>query len=149
MRIAIDTNVLVYAAGMDDQRRKSIASDCFAAITAHTGFVPMQVLDEFFRVLRRKFRFSAHEATELLNDYRSSFIILPTTEITLDGALELCAQHQFDIWDAIILAAAAQAGCNMLLSEDGHSGVQWRGVIVVDPFASELHPLAVQLLTGK
>ena len=63
--------------------------------------------------------------------------------------MELCAEHHFDIWDAIILSAAAQAQCEILLSEDGHDGFHWRGVTVINPFAGELHPLAVHLLRWR
>ncbi len=37
--------------------------------------------------------------------------------------------------DALILNAAAEAGCELLLSEDMASGFAWRGTVVVNPFA--------------
>jgi predicted nucleic acid-binding protein len=61
-------------------------------------------------------------------------------------AADLAADHHFSIWDAVILSAAAQAGCRLLLSEDLQNGFTWAGVTVVNPFASTRHPLLDTLL---
>ena len=50
--------------------------------------------------------------------------------------MELATSHQLSLWDAIMLAAAAQAGCRLLLSEDMQDGFTWRGVTVRNPFTT-------------
>ena len=50
------------------------------------------------------------------------------------------------IWDAVVLSAASQAACRLLISEDLQDGFTWGGVTVVDPFATERHPLLDALL---
>lgn len=45
----------------------------------------------------------------------------------------------------MILSAAAEAGCRLLLSEDMQSGFTWAGTTIVDPFAAETHPLLATL----
>jgi predicted nucleic acid-binding protein len=45
-----------------------------------------------------------------------------------------------------VLAAAAEAGCRLLLSEDLQDGFTWQGVTVTNPFAPTLHPILVGLL---
>ena len=62
-------------------------------------------------------------------------VVAPTTETVLDAALALSSAHRLRIFDAVILAAAAEAGCHQLLTEDMHNGFVWRGVEVVNPFA--------------
>ena len=57
------------------------------------------------------------------------------------AATDLAALHQISIWDSVILAAAADAGCRLLLSEDMQDGFTWNGVTIANPFASSLHPL--------
>jgi len=52
------------------------------------------------------------------------------------------------IWDAIVLATAAEAGCQMLLTEDLQAGFTWGGVTVVNPFAVPPHTLLMGLLAG-
>jgi predicted nucleic acid-binding protein len=61
------------------------------------------------------------------------------------AATDLAADHQLTIWDATILAAAAEAGCRLLLSEDMQGGFTWRGVTIVNPFAAIPHALLLQL----
>ena len=56
------------------------------------------------------------------------------------AALELVAAHRLHFWDAAILAAAAEAECRLLLSEDLQDGLVWRGVTVANPFAASPHP---------
>jgi len=66
---------------------------------------------------------------------------IETSEAVLDAALHLASVHKLRIWDAIILAAAAEADCRLLLSEDMQDGFTWRGVTVVNPFAEPPSPL--------
>jgi predicted nucleic acid-binding protein len=59
---------------------------------------------------------------------------VPTTEDILLRALDLVTDHRFYIWDAVIFAAASEASCQVLLSEDMQDGFAWGGVQVVNPF---------------
>ena len=54
--------------------------------------------------------------------------------------MDLATFHQYTLWDAIMLAAAAHAGCRVLLSEDMQHGFIWRGVEIRNPFAPEENP---------
>ena len=58
----------------------------------------------------------------------------------------LAATHRLQIWDALILATAAGAGCRLLLSEDMQDGFVWKGCTVANPFAAPLHPLLADAL---
>ena len=62
------------------------------------------------------------------------------------AAMDLAADHDLSIWDAVILAAAADAGCRLLLSEDMQDGFAWRGLTVANPFADRRHPLLTAIL---
>ena len=62
------------------------------------------------------------------------------------AAADLATDHQLGIWDAVILSAASQAGCRLLLSEDLQEGFTWGGVTVVNPFSSPQHALLHALL---
>lgn len=67
----------------------------------------------------------------------------------MSAAVDLATVHQISIWDAVILAAAVQAGCRLLLSEDLQHGFSWGGVTVVNPFIVPRHPLLEIFLTEK
>jgi predicted nucleic acid-binding protein len=61
-------------------------------------------------------------------------------------AADLATDHRLGIWDAVILSAAAQAGCRLLLSDDLQEGFTWAGVTVVNPFAAPRHALLQSLV---
>jgi predicted nucleic acid-binding protein len=50
--------------------------------------------------------------------------------------------------NALILSAAADAGCWLLLSEDLQAGFTWRGVRVVDPFAKKMDVRLKRVMGG-
>jgi predicted nucleic acid-binding protein len=144
LKAAIDTNVLAYAAGVDDDERRDAAIHLMRTIPPQNLLVPVQVLGELYAVLVRKGR-PRDLARDTILGWRDFFGVIPTTTEALSRAAELASNHQFAIWDAIILAAAADAGCHVLLSEDMHEGFTWAGVTIVNPFASPPHKLLNEL----
>ena len=60
--------------------------------------------------------------------------------------MDLVVDHKLRIWDAVILAAAAESQCRLLLSEDLRDGFTWRGVTVVKPFAAKRNELLEEAL---
>lgn len=147
MRVAVDSNVLLYAEGLNDPERQRVARTVMAALASHEIVLPIQVSGELFNVLSRKFGRGVRAAREAVLLWETYASLRPsTTPDILSSALDLGVDHRFQVWDAIILAAAAKAGCRMLLSEDMHHGFVFRGVTVVDPFAAVPHPLLADLL---
>lgn len=147
MRIALDTNVLAYAEGFDDDVRNVAAAHMITSLAANELVLPVQVAAELFRVVTKKFRREATEARRIVERWRGLCPILPaSTRDTFALALELADRHRFQIFDAIILAASAEAGCRLLLSEDRRDGFVWRGVTVANPFAATPHPLLADAL---
>lgn len=98
-------------------------------------YVPLQALAELHDVLVRKGRISKAEAAEKIADWRANGHIIDTTETIFELACGLAADHGMRIFDAIIIAAAAQAECDILLTEDLQDGFEWRGLTVRSPFA--------------
>ena len=74
--------------------------------------------------------------------------MMPTTEIVLSRAVDVAVDHQLATWDAVVLAAAAEAGCRVLLSENMQDGFTWGGVTIVNPFAPSPHRLLDDLMAG-
>ncbi len=139
MKAAVDTNVLVY---VEEQSLKGDAARRFVVtLPARKTVLPVQVCGELYNVLTRKSRLSASVALAFISQWRSSFLLAETTHAVLAAAFELASTHQLQIWDAVILAASADTGCDLLLSEDLQDGFRWRGVTVVNPFAATTSPL--------
>ncbi len=141
MRVAFDTNVLAYAEGINGAERRAAALNLIRRLPPQTAFVPAQVLGELFNVLVRKGGKSRSEARDALLSWRDTFPVIETSTQGMVAAVDLATDHQLGIWDAVVLSAASQAGCRLLLSEDFQEGFTWGGVTVVNPFSSPPHAL--------
>lgn len=135
MKAALDTNVLVYAEGWGDAARCQRARELVARLTPSDVVIPVQVLGELQRVLTGKAKRTARAARDAIQGWSDAFTVADTTLAAMQAAQDLAADHQLGIWDAVILATAAQCRCRILLSEDFSSGFTWSGVTVVNPFA--------------
>jgi predicted nucleic acid-binding protein len=141
VRAAVDTNVLLYAEGLDDLARQNRAVEVLAQIPEGRLVIPVQVLAETFHVLVRKSTRPPTAIRAAIDEWALKGEVVDTSAAVLSSALDLSVAHQLSTWDAIVMAAAADAGCDLLLSEDLHAGFRWRGVTVVNPFAEPMSPL--------
>lgn len=146
MKVAFDTNLLVYAEGVNSSEKRDIALDLLQRISQTSVVIPVQTLGELFNVLVRKAGKSRSDARAAVLGWRDTFPVAATTAETMVTAMDLVNDHQFSIWDAVILTVASQSGCRILLSEDMHEGFTWGGVTVVNPFADRRHELLTILL---
>jgi len=146
MRIALDTNILVYAEGVNGPIRARTTAELIGRLARSNTFLPVQVLGELFGVLVRKSGLSATEARIVVQRWQKTFPIIETSSEVLDSAMEVAVTHRIGIWDAVILAAAASAECRLLLSEDLQDGFTWRGVTVANPFAAKKQELLAAVL---
>ncbi len=146
MKIALDTNVLAYGEGVNDAEKRDAVLELLRNLPEGSAVIPVQVLGELFNVLVRKAGRSRAEARDALLAWRDTFPTVETTPEVMLAAVDLATDHHFTIWDAVILAAASQAGCRLLLSEDLQDGFTWGGVTVVNPFAAPRHPMLNSLL---
>jgi predicted nucleic acid-binding protein len=147
MRIALDTNILAYAEGINDLPRKKVVLNLLEKLPKDETFVPVQVLGELFNVMVRKAGFSPQRARTGVLSWRDTFSLIETSPAVLIAATDLAAHHKLGIWDSVILSAAAAAGCRLLLSEDLQNGFTWNGVTVANPFSEKKHELLASLLT--
>jgi predicted nucleic acid-binding protein len=147
MKIALDTNVLVYAEGHGDAARCQRARAILAALDPAQVLLPVQVLGELHRVLIGKARRPAQEVRAAILSWADTYACLATDLSIMIAAQDLVADHQFSIWDAVVLASAASAGCRVLLTEDLWAGFTWGGVTVVNPFAEPPVPMLLQFMS--
>ncbi len=128
-RAFIDTNVIVYLFSGDAAK----ADRAEAAIGAG-GVVSIQVLNEFVAVARRKLDLSWAEIRETLTALRANAHVTPLTLAAHERALDLAEQLGLHIYDAQIVAAAIEAGCTEIFSEDMQHGHVIDGVRIANPF---------------
>ncbi|MFT3801152.1 MAG: PIN domain-containing protein [Burkholderiaceae bacterium] len=149
MKVAFDTNILVYAEGVNDTEKRDIAVEMLRHLPQEAAVIPVQALGELFNVLVRKAGRSRADARDALLGWRDAFPAVETTPEAMLAAADLATDHGFGIRDAVILSVSSRAGCRLLLSEDLQDGFTWGGVTVVNPFASSRHALLESLLGGE
>jgi hypothetical protein len=79
MRLALDTNILVYAEGLNDATRKAQARELLSKLARADVVLPVQVAGELFRVLVRKARRTPAEARLAVEGWQDLFGSEPTT----------------------------------------------------------------------
>ena len=146
MRLALDTNILAYAEGVNGAPMKKAALQLLEKLPEGATLLPVQTLGELFSLLVRKAGRTAAQARAAILAWRDAFPLIETSPAVLLAAADLATDHQLGIWDAVILSSAAEAGCRLLLSEDLHPGFTWRGVTVANPFAPTKNELLAALL---
>jgi len=146
--VALDTNVLAYAEETNGPVLQRRVLAIVEKLLPEGTVVPAQALGELFNVLVKKAQWQAAEAAAAVTAWGDTFPVVETSPDVMLAAIELTQQHQLGIWDAVILASAAEAHARLLLSEDLQDGFTWRGVTVVNPFASKRHPLLAAIVNG-
>jgi len=146
VNVAIDTNLLAYAEGTNGAKMKARALQVLEALTPETTFVPVQALGELFNVLVLKAGRSRADAAAAVLSWGDAFPLIESSSDVLLGATDLARAHRLGVWDAMMLSAAADARCRLLLSEDLQDGFTWHGVTVVNPLNPTRHPLLAGLL---
>lgn len=130
MKPFLDTNVLVYAVLSDDPR-------CPAAerLLAAGGTISVQVLNEFANVARGKLKWSWPDIEATLALVRSrTGRVRDISVSTHETALALARDHSLAFYDALIVAAAIEAGCDTLFTEDMQHGHKFGSLTLVNPF---------------
>ena len=134
VRSFFDTNVLVYA---DDKDSPAKQRRALALVAEHrragTGVVSLQVLQEYFVTVTRKLHVEpaiARRKVELLAEFD---VAAPDVSDIL-AAIDIHRLHGFSLWDALVLRAAKQSGCSVLLTEDLQKAQVIDGVRIVNPF---------------
>jgi predicted nucleic acid-binding protein len=140
MSAAFDTNVLLYAEGVNGLERKTAIWNVLDRISAVSTYVPMQACAELFRALVLKFRWDRQQALTAVQSWQSAAHLAPLSAEGFNDALSLSTIHGLQVFDAMILSSAVEAGCTVLLSEDMTHGFLWRGCTVVNPFDPHPHP---------
>jgi predicted nucleic acid-binding protein len=127
-----DTTILIYAVSEGDRRAATAET-----LLATGGVLSVQVLNEFAAVARRKLGMSWAETADALKSIRT-LCELPrslTVEIH-ESALEIAARYGYQFYDALILASAINAECDVLYSEDMQDGQKIGELTIRNPFVS-------------
>jgi len=132
-RIALDSNILIYNHSLDNESKRLIARDFFK----ENPVISSQVISEYINVMKRNFKMQKQELLNLCSLWLEKCSIQPVVLSTIKLAQNLINRYDFQIFDGIIIAAALEANCNILYSEDMQNGQIIENTLrIVNPFAS-------------
>jgi predicted nucleic acid-binding protein len=129
IEVAFDSNVLLYLTSTDQAKAEQAEN-----LVKAGGTVSVQVLNEVAAVARRKFRMEWSEIRELLWIIREVCEVEPTTIDTHERGIAIAQRFGYRIFDSLIIAAALDAGCTTLYSEDMQHGQRIETLTITDPF---------------
>ena len=129
-RAFFDTNVLLYLLSADAAK-----ADASEALLAQGGVISVQVLNEFASVASRKLKLPWPAVREILETLTCALEVRPLTIETHQHGVSIAERYRLNLYDGLILAAAEQAECGLVFSEDMQDGLDLGGLSVRNPFA--------------
>jgi predicted nucleic acid-binding protein len=137
-KVFFDTNVLLYAFDIQRGTASDLRTEKAEDILNHGGVVSVQVVNEFVDVVSRKSKLSWEKIADLLQVIEVLCgCAIPLTVETHKAAIELSRRYSYRIYDSLILASAAQAGCTTVYSEDMQHGQTIGKLTIVNPFLAQ------------
>jgi len=140
-RYFLDTNVFVYCFDRTDKLKQRQAEVIVGgALEDHLGIISSQVVQEFLNVATRKFSqpMTASDARAYLETVLAPLCEVFPSFALYQQALDIREETRFSFFDSLIIAAALEARCRVLYSEDLHTGQTIRGLTIKNPFATSL-----------
>jgi len=132
-----DTNLFIYQLEGLDQRKTELADRLIRqGIERGTACISFQVVQECLNTALRKAEIPLTPAQ--MQSYLEA-VLAPLYRISASlglyrRALDIQTRYRYGFYDALIIAAALEAGCSRLYSEDLQGGQQIEGLTIVNPF---------------
>jgi predicted nucleic acid-binding protein len=139
MSAFFDTNVLVYLVDASEPSKHAVAVEL---VTSHqldrSLVISTQVLQELYGTLSRRRLLAPADAEEMIATLAQERVV-PSSAGFVVRAVGLATRYGISLWDALVVQAAIESECEVLLSEDLQDGMRFGGLRVVNPFALRAH----------
>ena len=133
----LDTNIFTYSLEASLITKASKARQLIrAAMATRQGIVSYQVVQEFFNVALRRFAASMSyaEAESYFSTVFRPLWAVHSSPVVFLRALQLTSRDRLSWYDSLIIAAAIEAQCEVLYSEDLQHGRKLEGLLIENPF---------------
>lgn len=133
----IDSNVFVYLFDETDERKRDIADAITErALQDRSASISFQVVQETLNVVTRKLPqpMTAEDARRFLERVLVPLWRISPSSALYNRALDVQARYRYAFYDSLIIAAALDAGCSRLYSEDLQDGQRIEGLTIENPF---------------
>ena len=133
----LDSNVFLYSLDSENTQKQEVASRLLdTAVHELNAFISYQVVQEVLNGITR--RVQPRMEIEDVNRFLGRFLeplwdVMPSRKL-YEHAFTLHVRYQFPFYDALIVAAALEAGCDRLLTEDFQHGLTVDSLRIENPF---------------
>lgn len=133
-KVFIDTNILVYLFSTGESEKRIICHQKLEGLKIDNVLVwSTQVIQEFYNVMTRKFGKEPQLVKSSLTNFRE-FETITNSILTINKAIDIQVLNKLSFWDSLIIAAANQAMCQVILSEDLSHNQSIEGITIQNPF---------------
>lgn len=134
----IDTNILVYTVDKNDPLKNSQARKIVEdTVKNQIPVISIQVVQEFYSATTTKLKLDTIIAKNIIHNFRNMEIVQIDLALIEQG-IDISILSQISFWDGLMIAAAEQANCEIIYSEDLSDGKIFRGIKIVNPFLHKL-----------
>ena len=137
-RYFLDTNIFLYSLDRKSPAKARKAQALIRdALTTRNGVVSYQVVQEFLNAALRRFDdvMRPDEAQQYLSSVLRPLLAVHSSPALFAEALQITQRLKFSWYDSLIVAAALEAECEVLYSEDLQHGQKISGLTVRNPFS--------------
>ena len=133
-KVFFDTNILVYTVDKKDPEKTRVSRETIKSVTQnHSSVISTQILQEFYNAATSKLKIDKIAAKNIVHNFRNMEIVTIDL-ILIEQAIDVSVLFQLSFWDSLVIAAAEQANCSYLVSEDLNNGQRIRGMEIINPF---------------
>lgn len=134
--VCVDTNIWVYALAAEQSNDPNKKARAKASIkSAGQITITPQIINELGFVMIRKYAWSNDDLQTVIEDLLKRCTLHIPSSFWHIHALQLRKDYRLSYWDSLVMAAALEAGCQTLLSEDMQHQQRFSDLTVVNPFA--------------
>lgn len=132
----LDTNIFIYHFDLETSSKRSISDELIKSAHLNEGIISYQIIQEFLNVATKKF--SSSMTCSEASKYFSKILypiceVFPTMRL-FNRALEIKQGWQFSFYDSLIVAAALEANCRILYSEDLQHNQKIEELRIINPY---------------
>lgn len=134
----IDSNVFIYLLDEVDERKRQVSEALVTrALQTRDGVISHQVVQETLNVLTMKLPvpLTARDAGRFQAEFLVPLWSVMPSPALYTRALEVQKRYRYRFYDSLIIAAALEAGCTRLYSEDFQAGQRIERLVIENPFS--------------
>lgn len=136
-RCFLDTNIFVYSVDPSDPRKAQIAVRLIReAVVVQNGCTSYQTVQEFLNVALKKFAsvMTQESSAIYVKNQMGPIVAVESSMQLFADALEVKSRYKLSWYDSLIVAAALEATCEVLYTEDMQHGQRFGELVVTNPF---------------